>query len=301
MNDVSTATLRNELNSLEAMGYLAQLHTSGGRVPTTKGYRFFVDEILKNTKFSTKKLDTVKKDLFSKTANLTEIVGAIADIVSKTTKLPAVVVLDGFENLVLHSIKLMLLISGQMLVLIDTNAGVITNTVSISASLSKDDCDNATGVFTDIFAGKTLGFLMQNIDNFNDSIRKAMKSYEQIFEVVLGMLKDYRTSGTTSNGMLKLLDSPEYSDIDKAKSVLTLLDDKNKLNDIFDTEDEEGVTVKIGDENKQSELDTCSVIKAPIVLGGNKVASIGVIGPKRLDYATVASVLKIIADQLNKG
>ena len=88
MGDVSTATLRNELNSLEAMGYLTQLHTSSGRVPTTKGYRFFVDEMLKNNNFSSTKLDIAKDKVFKRTGNISEIVSSIADIVSKNTNYP---------------------------------------------------------------------------------------------------------------------------------------------------------------------------------------------------------------------
>lgn len=300
MSNFSTATLRNELSTLEAMGYLKQLHTSSGRVPTTKGYRFFVNEIVTKTNCSVKQLNTIKKDLFDRTGNLNEIIKTIADTISSTTNYPAVVVLDGFENLLLQTITIMQLINGQLLVLIDTNAGVITNTIKIDKEVKKQDCDNASKIFTDIFSGKTIGFLMHNIDSFSDTIQEQMKQYEEIFNLVLFVLQHYSCSGT-SQGITKLLNSPEYNNIEKAKNILNILDDDSKLKDIFDTSDKDGVTIKIGDENELDELSSCAVIKTPVVLDGNKIATIGVIGPQRIDYATVASVLKVIADEINKG
>ncbi|MDR0850355.1 MAG: heat-inducible transcriptional repressor HrcA [Christensenellaceae bacterium] len=302
MIDLSTATLRNELSALEAMGYLKQLHTSSGRVPTTKGYRFFVNEIVHNLDYSMRDLKKVKEELFLKTGNLMEIVQSITEAVSKSTKYPAVVVLDGFKNLKVQSIKVMYLLSHQVLVLIETNAGVITNTLSASDKVTMHDCENASAIFTDIFEGKKLGYLMQHVSSFNEQIKKAMKEYEEIFKLVLCVLENYNSKDkVSSGGMLKLLDSPEYSDSKKAREILNILDDKQQLKDIFDTTDSEGISIKIGSENQNSALDECAVIKAPIVIDGNKIASVGIIGPQRIDYASVASVLKFIADQIKDG
>lgn len=301
MSDLSTATIRNELNALEAMGYLKQLHTSSGRVPTTKGYRFFVDEIVKNTNCTIRQLETVKQDMFSRTNNLAEIVRSIADTVTKETNYPAVVVLNGMENLIVQTVNVMHLISGQLLVLIDTNAGVITNTINANPDITRQDCENASKIFCDIFKGHNLGYLMQNIDAFNEKIQESMKSYEEIFKLVLFVLNNYankNSSDVTSGGLIKLLESPEYNDVEKAKGILSILDDKQQLNDIFDVTEKDGVVVKIGDENKIAELKDCAIIQTPLVVDGNKIATVGVIGPERLDYASVASVLKYVADKL---
>ncbi len=303
MKDLSTATLRNELNALEAMGYLKQLHTSSGRIPTTKGYRFFVNEIVKNTKYSKLELDTVKQDMFSRTNNLGEIVKSIADAVTSKTNYPAVVVLNGFENLIVMSINIMHLLSGQVLVLIDTNAGVITNTLPANDKITRQDCESASKIFCDIFKGHNIGYLMQNIDEFSEKIQNAMRSYEEIFKLVLMVLNNYaedNSSDVSSGGIIKLLDSPEYNDIKKAKNILSVLDDKEQLKGIFDSSEKEGVSVSIGEENKVAELKDCAVIQTPLIIDGNKIATVGVIGPERLDYASVASVLKFISDKLKE-
>jgi len=301
MHDISTATIRNELSALEAMGYLKQLHTSGGRVPTTKGYRFFVNEIINNITCTREDLRSIKDELFLKTGSISEIVKSIADAITKSTNYPAVVILDGFENLIVQSIGVMYLLDGSMLILIQTNAGVITNTLTASEKINKSGCDNASKIFTDIFGGKTIGFLMHNMSEFNEKIQSAMKNYEEIFKMVLIVLEKYAAdskTNITSDGIVKLLNSPEYSDIEKAKDILNILDDKQQLKNIFDASAQEGLSIKIGEENENKVLSGCAVIKTPIVLDGNKIASIGIIGPERIDYANIASALKFIADEI---
>jgi len=304
LHDLSTATIRNELSALEAMGYLKQLHTSSGRVPTTQGYRFFVNEILKNTTYNSRQLQNVKSQLFSRTNNLSEIVDGIAKTISNTINYPTVVMLDGLDNLIIQSIKVLFMISGQVLVLIDTNAGAITNTISAPANITKQDCDNASKIFSDIFYNKSVKFLTQNIEEFNNNIKNSMKNYEEVFKLVLEVLNAYQnnTSSKVSNkGLIKMLESPEFSSVEKAKNILSVLDDKQSLQNVFDTSSEEGITVKIGKENNLEKLSDCAVIKAPLILDGKKVATVGIIGPERIDYATIASVLKFVADQIKNN
>lgn len=303
MHDLSTATIRNELNTLEQMGYLKQLHTSSGRVPTTLGYRFFVNEILNMTSCTKNEIADIKYDMFKRTNNLSEIVKAIADTVTNTTNYPAVVVFDGFDKLSINSIKVFHLISGQLLILIETNAGVITNTISANTSISKHDCENASKIFTDIFGGKSIEYMMHNVQEFSENVQEVMRGYEEIFNLVVYVLENYtKSSGSdvTSKGIVKLLNSPEYSNVEKAKDILNILDDKTQLKDIFDTSSDEGVMIKIGDEIKSPVLLNCAVITTPIVIDGNKIASVGIIGPERIDYANIASALKYIADQIKE-
>lgn len=308
LHDISTATIRNELSTLEAMGFLKQLHTSSGRVPTSQGYRFFVNEILKTTPNNPKALKQVKEQMFARTNNLSEIVDTIAKTISNTTNYPTVVMLDGFDNLIVSSIQILFMISGQVLVLIQTNVGAISNTILAPSNITKQDCDNASKIFTDIFAGKSVKFLTQNMNDFNQSIQNSMKNYEEVFKLVLSVLASYQNntnSNVSNKTLIKMLESPEITSVEKAKNILSVLDDKQSLQNVFDTTDEEGIVVKIGDENNIEKLNDCAVIQTPLILDGKKVATVGIIGPERIDYATVASVLKFVSDELknniNKG
>lgn len=301
LHDLSTATIRNELNALEAMGYLKQLHTSSGRVPTSKGYRFFVDQTLKETKCSEQDLRVVKDKLFARTNSLSEIVDSISKAVLGATNYPTVFMFDGFENLIIEGIKVVYLIKGQVLVLIETNIGAISNTISASDSVSKQDCDNASNVFNNIFVGRNIKFLTQNMNNFNIKIQQSMQEYEEVFKLILQVLDVYyKQSKSNVQGLTKLLSSPDLKSIDKAKDILCVLDDDQNLEDVMLTEDDQSITIDIGDETGKEELKTCAIIKAPIVFDGQKIATVGVIGPDRIDYASVASVLKVVSDEVKR-
>ena len=298
LHDLSTATIRNELNALEAMGYLKQLHTSSGRVPTTMAYRFFVNETLKNTTYSTKDLQDVKAKLFDRTNNLSEIVESISKTISTKTNYPTVFMFDGFENLTVQAIKVVWLIGAQVLVLVETNAGAISNTIQSSGNITKQDCDNASSVFSAIFQGKSISYLSQNMDNFSIGIKETMSKYNEVFKLVLEVLSEYynHTKSKVSNqGIIKLLESPESS-VESAKNILTVLDDSESLKNIMATETE-NISVDFGD-GSDSKLADCAVIKAPLVLDGKKIATFGIIGPERIDYASIAGVLKFVSDEL---
>ncbi len=188
-HNISTATIRNELNTLEAMGYLKQLHTSSGRVPTTKGYRFFVNHILQTTESNTNALKEIKNQMFSRTRNLSEIVDSISKTISNTINYPTVVMMDGLDNLIVKSVQVLFMISNQVLVLIDTNVGAISNTVSAPQNITRQDCDNASQVFTDIFKEKSINFMTQNISTFNESIQKSMQVLAKTTQTAMFLTK----------------------------------------------------------------------------------------------------------------
>jgi len=302
LHDLSTATLRNELNALEAMGFLKQPHTSSGRVPTTKGYRFFVNETLKDIKCNRKNLSEIKNEMFSRSTNLSEIVEAISKVVSTRTQYPTVFMFDGFENLLVQGIKTIFLLNNQILVLIETNVGAISNTILANKSVTKQDCDNASQVFTSIFGGKNISFLTQNMGNFSLSIKKSMKEYEGIFKLVLQVLDVYynKTKSKVSNfGIIKLLENKELKNVENAKNILNILDDDERLKDLMEIKENcDGISVNLGDEVEMGKLNDCAIIKTPLVLDGRRIATVGVIGPERIDYANIASVLKFVSDEL---
>lgn len=299
LHNLSTATIRNELSALEEMGYLRQLHTSSGRVPTSKGYRFFVNETLRHAKYDKRGLKKVKQEMFSRTNNLSEIVDSISKAILGATNYPTVFVFDGFRNLTIEAIRVVFLLEGQVLVLIETNVGAISNTIFASSQITKQDCDNASIIFSKIFAGRPIEFLMQNMESFSLSIKESMAQYEEVFKLVLEVLDIYYNGAKSSvKGITKLLDHPVENE--QAKNIINVLDSDSKLVEIMDTEGSDTVTINIGEENGETGLDHMAVVKAPIVYNGKKIASVGIVGPDRLDYASVASVIKFVTDEINK-
>lgn len=296
---ISPATLRNELSALEAMGYLKQLHTSSGRVPTSKAYRYFVNEIMKETKFNKKMLETVQKIFIKRTNNLTELVNQIAGVISEATNYPAVVVMKGYEGLVVENIKIVPLIDGSGILLIGTKSGYVSNTIELPNGTIEDNCVDASNFLTNHFHGVTIKSMIEDLPKYLKDMEADLKDYSNIFDGLIATLnKIVESPAVAKSGTTKLLNNPEYANIDNAKQILNFLDDKNEVKDLFDKNQDEDISFTIGAENKNEALENCSVIQANYNIGDTTVASIGVIGPERMDYSRVASALKFIVQEL---
>ncbi len=288
----STATLRSELNALEAMGYLKQLHTSGGRVPTAQGYRYYVEKLLASAEGSDVELEKVKDIISSRTSSLGDIVSGIAKIVSEATNYPTVVMFDGYENLILKEFKLIPLLDDKVMVLIGTNAGYIYQTLEIKAT--EQECGDATNYLTKHFRGETIGYMIGNIAEYQDGMNGEISAFQSVVNSLIEGLKKLNKQkllNVRREGSAKLLSNET---VDDAKKVLSVLEDENALSDILTLEGNGDIEVTVADEDSD-----CSVVKAPICVDGRQLASIGVIGPQRMDYAGIASALKVVIDSLN--
>lgn len=289
----SSATLRAELNALEAMGFLRQLHTSGGRVPTAQGYRFYAENILKDLKATDHELESVKALIENRTQSLTEIVSGIAKIVSHATNYPTVVVMNGVENLVLKDFKIVPLMGEKIMVLIGTNSGYITEEISLKANMQ--ECNDASAYLTKYFSGESIGYLMHNIEAINRGMQSEIQAFQGIVNQLIEGLRNIhekKMMALQREGTLKLLE--EQKDLDSAKKVIKLLEDEEQLCEVVDGE-EEDLTIKVASDG----TDECSVVKAPIKIDGEQLAMVGVLGPQRMDYVGIASALKVIIDELN--
>lgn len=289
----STATLRNELNALEAMGYLKQLHTSGGRVPTPQGYRFYVENLLQGVKASDRELEDVKHLISSRTNSLNDIISGIAKIVSHVTNYPTVVMMNGYDNLVLNDFKIIPLMDEKLMVLIGTMAGYITNTLDISASMQ--DCQDASNYLTKNFKGTTISFMCENIDQLREGMQGEINAFQTIVNSLVGGLKkmnEQKLIDVRREGTARLL---EGGNVEEAKKVLKLLEDEEKLSENLTLSGKGEIEVTVAEEVEGKD---CSVVKAPLLVQGRQLASIGVIGPQRMDYLAIASALKVVIDEL---
>ena len=287
--DVSTATLRNELNALEAMGFLKQLHTSGGRVPTAQGYRFYVENLLRDVKATNGELEEVRTIIENRTQSLADMISKIAKVISKATNYPTVVMMNGIENLILTEFKIIPLLDEKCMVLIGTNYGYISETMDFSATL--ENCHDASNYLTKYFKGETMGYLLDNIDEYMRGMSGEIKAFQGVVNNIikgLSRLNKQKLLNVQTDGMAELVDKDD--DIKGTKKIIKMLNDKDELIEVLDkTEDKISADV----------TEDLSVIKAPIIVGGNKLASIGVIGPQKMGYSGIASALKVVIDELN--
>ena len=293
----STATLRNELNTLEAMGFLKQLHTSGGRVPTPQGYRFYVENLLQGVSATNGQLEDVRELISSRTKSLNDIISGIAKIVSQATNYPTVVMMNGYNELILQEFKLIPLLESKVMVLIGTMAGYITDTLEVSATMQ--ECQDASDYLTKNFKGETVGFMIDNIGQFKEGMKGEISAFQKLVDTLVGGLKklnNQKLLDVRREGAARLLDNK--GNVEDARKVLNLLDDEKQLEDVLKLEKNSGeIEVTVAEEESGN---NCSIVRAPITVHGQQLASIGVIGPQRMNYGAIASALKVVVDGLKE-
>lgn len=299
LQHISSATLRNELNALEAMGYLKQVHTSGGRIPTIAGYRYYVNKLLENTNFDKTTLKNVKKLLDNRTNSLIEIIQELTKLISKAVNYPTVIYTNGYDKLTIKSIKIFPLVDKQALTLIETESGYITNTIQTTANAKS--CEDASKYLTKNYKGKIIKEMLDTIEEKEKDMLDEIQSFRIVIDnLIYGMRKvfdEQKLSIRTDGSSMLLAENNETAE--QTKKVLKLLDNEKVLEKAMEITDvEKDLTVSLVEEESYN---GCAVVKAPIVIDGKAVASIGVIGPQRMNYATIASALKIVTSELNSS
>ena len=294
LTSVSTATLRNELSALEAMGLLKQLHTSGGRVPTVLGYKYYVNHLLQGLTLNYDQLDGVKSLLDERSKSLSEIVSGVAKIINRAVKYPTVIYVNGYDKLVVENIKIIPLVGDSALALIQTSSGYLTNT--LDAKASSEAYEDASKYLTKKFAGKTLGEMMHDMEKLENDMLEEISGFKEILDTLIEGIKKFVEENHLNIRQDKAIDVLDDSaDDEQTKKMMKLLGDQEELERALETSGGELSVEMVDDDEEYSGL---AVIKAPLCIDGTPVASIGVFGPQRMDYKGIASALKVITSQL---
>ena len=296
--DISSATIRNELNALESMGYFKQLHTSGGRVPTALAYKEYVNSLLESDKLDYQSIEKVINQYEDKSVSLISTLSTLAKRLSKATNCPTVLVQHGLKNLTIQNIQIVPLIQKDALLLVETNAGIIDDNISLDPNIDRPACLEASDYLTKHFKGQTIGFM---IDNMNDVCLKAgaqiiqfKELIESVAESLVSVIKT--RCDVTNENPTKMLDSISKNELAEAKSVFEFLEDQEQVIDVV-KQDTNELNFTIGDDS--SKLKGGMMMSAPIVINGVSIASLALVGPKRIDYANVAAALKFIVNQID--
>lgn len=302
---LSSATLRNELNALEEMGFLKQLHTSGGRVPTTRAYRYFVNNLIESQDFDIASIEQIEDKFVKRSSFLMEVLEELALKISDIIQYPTYVQLSNYDRLVVEGINFIPLITDDVLVLLQTNAGIINNTIKLKSTINEENCKDASKFLTTNLQNKTINEIINNFEYYNSLFKSQIKHFQELFLSLTDMLKIFsmqKTSFLKHGNTTKLLKDFEHKDISTTKKFLNLIENENKIKDIIqniDDNTDSDVIFSIGDENVSDEgAADYSIVKANYSLASGIVATVGVVGPERMDYAKVASILKYIADEM---
>ena len=293
MNNVSSATIRNELSALEELGYLTQLHTSSGRVPSAEAYKLYVSELMVKDKLTAKELDYIKKIFLDKADNLEEVIRNTTKVISELTSYTSVGMpnKDGKEKI--ESVKFFRFRKDSALVLIVTELRLLKdNYITVSESMTDEQLSDAEKVLCNMFRGKTF----EDICNMKPEVEDNFLGYKNIFVNVIEALKTYvETSGedVVIAGEDKIFEHPDYADVGKIKDFLSVVTSKDKVMNLLVGEDRHiKINVKIGSDGYDEIPKECSLVTATYSANGTPLGTYGVIGPVRMDYQKVVAVLE---------
>ena len=298
LSECSSATIRNELSTLESMGYLIQPHVSAGRIPSEKAFRFYVNELMTQSNLTDREAELIEQYFNRKISSLEDVMTEVTRIIAEITNYTSVVVKEDMSDTI-TAIKLLDLSNGKMLVVIVTDSRVLKDgMVDLPDDFDENMIAQAQRWLNKIFCGKHVSEFI----NFNYPfalVNDEFAQYNALFKKIIDVLKKV----SLLNGMdvemygeSKILEHTEYTDVTHAKKFLAEMQNKEKIAEILTNDGgaDGSVTVKIGSEENAPE--GCAVVTTRVSLGENVSGSIGVIGPVRMNYKKVLAVLDKISE-----
>jgi heat-inducible transcriptional repressor len=297
---VGSATIRNEMSDLEDMGYLEQPHTSAGRVPSSKGYRLYVDNLMKKSRLTLEEELQIKKYVIdSAMLEVDKIVKQASTLLSELTNLTCVVQTPSTNRSFLKSMQILKIDDHNLVSVIVTDNGVIKNhRIKVSKMPKQEDLHKINQVINGRLSGLTIEEI--NLEVINN-LKVDLGEYDELFNAIVPALYDTLKADDTSEifmeGTTNIFNYPEYNDIDNAKEILNLLYNKDYVVELLAPKGD--ITIKIGDENFIPEAKNCSVISAEYSLGDIPLGTIGLIGPRRINYSKVIAIMAQVMKELN--
>ncbi|MBQ3611233.1 MAG: heat-inducible transcription repressor HrcA [Firmicutes bacterium] len=300
---ISPATIRNEMSDLEELGYLTHPHTSSGRVPSEKAYRLYVNQMMNKHELTMEQKCSIAAQLNDNVTELENMVQRAAHVLSEITNLTAFAMTPRKDLDTLKYINLLPVDDYTAVLMLVSESGKVSNkAVRFDKAVSEETLRILAKTMTYNYRGKTLSeALTQDIIEDVQTDAEAMGMLENnIKPSFVKTLEDMLNVNLYMDGLTNIFSLPEYNDLDKARMFLEMV---NKKEDFTKTliNRENGVIITIGNENQDELLSDCSVITATYHVNGKQLGKIGVIGPTRMQYDEVTSVIEYLTDNISKA
>lgn len=300
--NLSSATIRNEMADLEELGYIVQPHTSAGRIPTDKGYRFYVDKVM------SEKEETEKSQgaLLERVDKLEALLMQVAKVLAYNTQYATMVTTPKLQNKQVKFIQLSQVDDEELVAVIVVGENIAKNQlIKVSRPLSNEEVLKFNILLNTFLQGIS-------VEQINLELMQTMKKQageyadilESIFEGIVDAVKEAEEMKIYTSGASNILKFQELSDMSKATALLETFEEQTGLNELADktltSEDEEhNIQIYIGEEAPVQNMKDCSIITSTYQLPEGAKGTIGIIGPKRMDYRKVVSTLKTLTDELD--
>lgn len=290
---LSPATIRNEMSDLELLGYLEQPHTSAGRIPSAQAYRFYVDALIEPGTLTDNDMALIDGWYNERRRNIDDIFQSTAKILSRMTQNVSMVLTNQQTIANFCYLKFLPLDSQHAILCIVADDGSIdTNVVDITLGMSSEEMDYLAGKMSKLLEDRNLSDIsVEILQNVHTDVVEDKLIFSSLLQAVRKMTERRQEQKVFLGGTKQLLNQPEFRDVERVRNLLGILEEEKVLKDLLQGGEDSGLKVTIGSENKFTGIQDCSMVQATYRLNGQIVGTMAVLGPTRMEYGKVISVM----------
>lgn len=295
----SSATIRNEMADLEEMGFIEKTHSSSGRVPSEQGYRFYVDHLLSPLRLSSQEILTIRDAFDDKMMEFERVVQKSAGILSDLTNYTSIILGPEVFETKLKQLQIVPLSDQSAIAILVTNTGHVEHRAfNVPVEIKGEDLEKMVNILNSRLQGVPLVKLHEKLySEINDLLRKHTSQHEEAFSYLRAALVDDHPTKLYIGGKTNILMQPEFRDLDKVRSLYATIEQESEMADLLRS-GEEGIQVRIGQENPFDAMQNCSLITASYQLGNDQIGTIALLGPTRMEYNRMFSLMNVLSKHM---
>ena len=298
---VSAATIRNEMSEMEEEGYLKQLHTSSGRVPSDKAYRLYVDKLMESRILAKIQREALRENLMQKFHEVQNLLKHSAEYLSELTDYTSIAMAEKTKENRIKHLQLVPVDEERILVVLIMDTGLVKNTLlRIGQNLEPQELQKISNFLNQHLQGMEIRKVSRLVI---EKIQRELYEYRRAIELILlhlqEVVKEVEQIDVFFSGTTNIFNFPEFNDIVKARSFLAMLEEKELIKNLLSLPDQEGLRVSIGKENLYDIAQECSLVTTTYKIDNRTIGHLSVIGPTRMDYSKVVSIMYQLNKQLN--
>ncbi|WP_068983637.1 MULTISPECIES: heat-inducible transcriptional repressor HrcA [Lysinibacillus] len=291
----SPATIRNEMADLEELGFLEKTHTSSGRVPSEKGYRFYVDHLLNPQGINSRDIQQIQSIFNDRLVEVEHIIRKSANILSELTSYTSILLGPDVHRHLVKRFSIVPLSSDTAVAIIVTNNGHVENRMfNLPPNFTASELEKMVNILNDRLVGVSLEDIHIKLEaEVLAVLQQHVRSADDFVHALVTATMHNSESKIYYGGKTNMFNQPEFHDLNKVRMILDLMETTSQVQSLFHP-NESGIQIRIGSENKQLEMENCSVITTTYSIGEDQQGAIAIIGPTRMDYKRVVALLDVM-------
>lgn len=297
----SSATLRNDMATLEELGYLEKTHISSGRIPSEKGYRLYVNEIMKRGKKDETLFPMIDEIFENPNVSQDEAIHKSMELVTQLTNYATIVLGKTAYNSKIKKLEFVSLTGQYAIILMVTDKGhVESKRIVVPAGLNPKEINRVISVLDEILHDSIVSDIHATLSHatLSDELRDYLEYHDNLVNACVEAFSEMASDKYHFSGRYNILSQPEFKDVDKVKELFSAIEKREILKVV--SSDSMGITIKIGHENELKVMKDCTVVTVPYEGSDGSVGAITVFGPKRMEYSKVIPLLEYIAGNIKK-